>query len=465
MFTFKSFQKSMLADITTPVELYLKLRDIFANTLLLECSDYHAKENHSSILCINPVAEIIVEGPYVKSRYPDHREEKVRLRKGMNAYKLLENFMGKFQSERNTLPYSGIYGYCAYDSIPEFENIQFKAPAPNEAQVPKLRFGFFKNLIVFDHFHNKLTIIDHTFSDQQDPQLDELIHLIYNKRSKTFPFERIGESSSNLTDQEYKNLVSKGVKACALGEVFQIVLSRKYTQKFKGDEFNVYRALRSINPSPYLFYFDYTDYKIFGSSPESQLIIKNDKAYIYPIAGTVPRSGDDEKDKISAELLAKDPKENSEHIMLVDLARNDLSRNSTEVKVERYKEIQYFSHVLHMVSKVSGKLQKNSSSIRAFGESFPAGTLSGAPKYRAMELIDALENQSRGIYGGALGFFGLNKQAVTAIIIRSFLSKNNTLFLQAGAGVVVDSKEENELEEVNNKLKALKKAILLAENI
>ncbi|WP_241518415.1 anthranilate synthase component I family protein [Bacteroidetes bacterium endosymbiont of Geopemphigus sp.] len=455
----------MLADITTPVELYLRLRDVFPNTLLLECSDYHAKENHSSILCVDPLAEIIVDGQYAKNRYPDQSEEKVRLEKGINAYKLLENFIGKFQSEQNTLPYSGIYGYCAYESIPEFEDIHFKASTPKEAQVPKLRFGFFKNLIVFDHFHNKLTIIAHTFSDQQDPQMDELIHLIYNKRGKTFPFQRTGESSSNLTDEEYKNLVSKGIKACALGEVFQIVLSRKYAQKFKGDEFNVYRALRSVNPSPYLFYFDYTDYKIFGSSPESQLIIKGDKAYIYPIAGTVPRSGNDEKDKVSAELLAKDPKENSEHVMLVDLARNDLSRNSTEVKVEHYKEIQYFSHVLHMVSKVSGKLQKNDSSIKIFGESFPAGTLSGAPKYRAMELIDSLENQSRGIYGGALGFFGLNGQAVTAIIIRSFLSKNNTLFLQAGAGVVVDSKEENELDEVNSKLKALKKAIILAENI
>ena len=363
------------------------------------------------------------------------------------------------------LPYSGIYGYCSYESIPEFEDIHFKSPISQESQVPKLRFGFFKNLIVFDHFHNKLNIIAHTFSDQEDPQIEELTHLIYNKRGKTFSFQRVGKISSNFTDEEYKNLVSRGIEACSLGEVFQIVLSRKYTQKFKGDEFNVYRTLRSINPSPYLFYFDYTDYKIFGSSPESQLIIKDNKAYICPIAGTVPRSGDDKKDKISAKILAKDPKENSEHVMLVDLARNDLSRNSIEVKVERYKEIQYFSHVLHMVSKVSGKLKKNSSCIKVFGESFPAGTLSGAPKYRAMELIDSLENQSRGIYGGALGFFSLNGQAVTVIIIRSFLSKNNTLFLQAGAGVVVNSKEENELEEVNNKLKALKKAIILAENI
>lgn len=465
MFIFKSFQKSILADIVTPVELFLKLRDHFPNTLLLECSDHHAKENHSSILCINAVAEIIVEDQSAKIRYPDQKEEKINLEKGRNAYELLENFTKKFRSENQALPYSGMYGYFAYDSIPEFENIHFRAPACKQANIPKIRLGFFKNLIVFDHFHNKITLIAHTFSDKEDPYIDQLVHLIHNKSVQSFPFQKIGETSSNLTDEQYKSIVGKGVKACALGEVFQIVLSRQYIQKFKGDEFKVYRALRSVNPSPYLFYFDYSDYKIFGSSPESQLVIKGNKACICPIAGTLARSGDDEKDQISAQTLSRDPKENAEHTMLVDLARNDLSRNASEVKVERYKEIQYFSHLLHMVSKVSGKLNPNTSSIKVFGESFPAGTLSGAPKYRAMELIDSLENQSRGIYGGALGFFSLDGQVNTAIVIRSFLSKNNTLFFQAGAGIVVDSKEEKELQEVNNKLEALRAAIALAQNI
>ena len=251
----------------------------------------------------------------------------------------------------------------------------------------------------------------------------------------------------------------EGIKHCKRGDVFQVVLSREFQRKFKGDEFNVYRALRAVNPSPYLFYFDYGDFKLFGSSPEAQIVVKDDQAGIFPIAGTYPRTGDDQKDAQMAEELRSDPKENSEHIMLVDLARNDLSRNARNVKVDTFSEIQYYSHVIHMVSKVTGTIGTGKSTFQIVADTFPAGTLSGAPKYRAMELIDKYENKSRGFYGGAIGFMGFNGDFNHAIIIRSILSKNNMLTYRAGAGVVSDSNEEKELQEVNNKLGALNEAI------
>lgn len=465
MYRFKSCHKKFIADITTPVEVYLKLRNKFTGTglLLLETSFF--KENNFSIICLDEVAEIIMENDYIVYHYPDKCEEKIRLtEKTKNGCEVLENFMKKFYSENNFMKFSGFYGYVSYDSIPYFENICLRSTMHKTYQIPKVRLALFKTLIVFNHFNNVLSIYSHVFNTYETNYIVKIIDIINNNNSKIFrlpfPFRTIKRLSSNLTDNGYKELVGKSIRACKRGDVFQIVPSRQFQQKFKGDEFNVYRHLRSINPSPNLFYFDYGDYKIFGSSPEYQLTIENSTAYIHPIAGTIRRSGDYHKDK---EELEKNTKENAEHVMLVDLARNDLSRNSSEVKVERYKEIKYFSHVIHMESKVSGKLPIHYSPVKVFAESFPAGTLSGAPKYKAMELIDEFENQSRGVYGGAIGFFGLDGLVNTAIIIRTFLSKGNILFMQAGAGVVADSTEENELQEVNNKLKALNQSIAVAD--
>ncbi|WP_341660645.1 anthranilate synthase component I family protein [Blattabacterium cuenoti] len=466
-FNFRTIHKKILADRTTPIELYFKLRDIFPNTLLLESSDYKITKKNSSILCINPISELILDQDVLRISYPNCVQKHIFINKKLDIQIFIEDFFQKFENENTTFSYSGLYGYLSYDSIQYFENIQFHAPIQKIYNIPKIRLGFYKNLIVFHHFHHEIYVIEHQFSDlKKKTYINQLIELIQKKIFLSFPFKSVGNRYSNVTDVEYKKMVSLGIKACLRGDVFQIVLSRQFQQKFKGDEFNVYRALRFINPSPYLFYFDYGNYKLFGSSPESQLIINNQIAYINPIAGTIKRSGNKEKDKKLSENLANNPKENAEHVMLVDLARNDLSKNSSNVKVEEFKEIQVFSHVFHMVSKVSGKLEKNLSIIKVFGDTFPAGTLSGAPKYKAMELIDKIENQHRGIYGGAIGFFGLNNSCInTAIVIRSFVSKNNTLFFQAGAGIVSDSKEEKELEEVNNKLMALFKAIELAKNI
>jgi Anthranilate/para-aminobenzoate synthases component I len=467
-FNFRTIQKKIFADSTTPIELYLKLRDIFPNILLLESSDYQISKNNYSILCINPVSEFILDNNVLRISYPNCVHKHIFINDKLDIQILIEDFFQKFESENPSISYSGLYGYISYDSIQYFENIQFHATIKEIYNLPQIRFGFYRNLIVFLHSHHEIYLIEHKFIDDvnQKTYIKQLIELIKKKNFPSFPFKSVGSRHSNVTDTEYKNMVSLGIKACLRGDVFQIVLSRQFQQKFKGDEFNVYRALRFINPSPYLFYFDYGNYKLFGSSPESQLIIQNKIAYINPIAGTIRRSGDENMDKKLSESLSKNTKENAEHVMLVDLARNDLSKNSHNVKVEGFKEIQAFSHVLHMVSKVSGKLEKNISIIKVFGDTFPAGTLSGAPKYKAMELIDKIESQHRGVYGGAIGFFGLKNSCInTAIVIRSFVSKNNTLFFQAGAGIVSDSKKEQELDEVNNKLMALFKAIELAKNI
>lgn len=465
MYRFKSCHKNIINDINTPALIYLKLRDIFPGALLLESSSFHVQQNDFSIICFDAVAEIIMNKDYVYYRYPDNCEEKLSLI-DKNVCEILENFFKQFYSEDKILnDFLGFYGYVSYSSLTYFENIYLHAPLNKTYQIPKIRLSLFRYLFLFNHFNNILNISSYIFRGNENFSLLKIISILYNKKIIPLTFLTIKRLSSNMTDYEYKESVKKSIKACKRGDVFQIVISRQYQQEFKGDEFNVYRCLRSINPSPNLFYFDYNDYKIFGSSPEYQFRIKNNTAYIYPIAGTILRSGDDLKDKIIAEELSKNTKENAEHIMLVDLARNDLSRSSLFVKVEKYKEIQYFSHVLHLESKVSGKLPKYYSPMKVFANTFPAGTLSGSPKYKAMELIDEFENQSRNIYGGSVGFFSLNGQINTAIIIRTFVSKNNILFIQAGAGVVSDSTEENELHEVNNKLRALNQSIIAAKNL
>ncbi|WP_185878063.1 anthranilate synthase component I family protein [Blattabacterium cuenoti] len=468
-FNFKIIRKEMMNDTTTPVELYLKLRDIFPNTLLLEFSNpcyLNNYKNKISIICINSISELILEKNILKILYPNNNIHKhIFINDEFNIQNIIDDFFQVFQFDESSCDkysyeYTGLYGYISYDSIQHFEKIKFYVPVKEYYNVPKIRIGFYRNLIIFNYFENKLNIIEYQYNNK-NTNINQIIKIIKKKIFSSFSFNTIGNCKSNVTDNEYKNMVSNGIKHCLRGDVYQIVLSRQYIQNFKGDEFNIYRALRFINPSPYLFYFDYGYYKIFGSSPESQLIIYNNIAYINPIAGTIKRSI-----KNNNNSLIKDPKENSEHIMLVDLARNDLSKNSSDVKVEILKKIEKFSHVLHMVSRVSGSVKKNLSIIKIFGDTFPSGTLSGAPKYKAMELIDKIENQNRGTYGGAIGFFGIKNRIInTAIIIRSFISKENTIFFQAGAGIVSDSKENKELEEVNNKLIALFKSIELAKNI
>jgi len=377
----------------------------------------------------------------------------------------MDQFIQQFETETKKefkFINNGLFGYTAYDAVKYFETIELSSKE-NSIVIPEIQYAVYQNIIAINHFKNEAYIFAHCYKNESN--IDELHHIISMDRFAVYDFKTTNAIESNLTDDEFKKHVEIAKKHCQRGDVFQLVLSRKFQQDFKGDDFNVYRALRSINPSPYLFYFDYGSFKIFGSSPEAQLVVKNKTAEIHPIAGTFARSGDDMKDSILAQKLVEDEKENSEHVMLVDLARNDLSRHCSDVKVENYREIQFFSHVIHLVSKVVGLVRNQTPTIQIVADTFPAGTLSGAPKFKAMELIETYEKTSRGFYGGAIGFMDFRGNYNHAIMIRTFLSKNRRLHWQAGAGIVSKSNSENELQEVYNKLGALTKAIKRAEKI
>ena len=457
----KTVHKTILSDTITPVGLYLKLRDKFHNSFLLESSDYHSNENALSFVCVQPLSSFIVNNNKVDIKGLGLDSTKSITKKN-EVVDSLQNFINNFNVEDKSSSINGIFGYTAYDAVKYFDTLSVENKT-SSSDIPALHYCFFKYIIQINHFKNELTIIENLVENDSS-EIDGIEKLIKSNNHPQYNFKLEDSEQSNLTDKEFKEMVSKGKTHCKVGDVFQIVLSRQFAQKFKGDEFNVYRALRSVNPSPYLFYFDFGGYKLFGSSPEAQIKIDNDQATINPIAGTFKRTGNDQEDKLLAEKLANDPKENAEHNMLVDLARNDLSKHGKQVEVASYKEVQFYSHVIHLVSEVKASInQKNS--IQLFADTFPAGTLSGAPKFKAMELINQYENQNRGFYGGAIGFFGFDGSVNHAITIRSFLSTNNTLYSQAGAGVVIHSNEESELQEVNNKLGALKQALTLAENI
>ena len=464
----------MLADVYTPVGIYLRLRDRFRDTVLLESTDHHSAKNSFSFIGINAIGGIeIREQGLIEWKYPGRDPQKSELGKKSHVPDLMQEYMNEYDcvysGQKEELFAQGLYGYTSYDAVRFFDSVDLDTSKKNRqdataANIPLMRYRLYQYVIAIDHFRDELFICENHI-EGVNSDLAAVESLIRSKDVPIYPFELMGKEFSNLTDQEYIDIVKKGIASCYRGDVFQIVLSRRFQQAFRGDEFNVYRALRSVNPSPYLFFFDYGDYKLMGSSPEAQLLIANGKAIVHPIAGTFKRTGNDESDRVAAENLLKDPKENAEHVMLVDLARNDLSRVCSEVTVTHYREIQYFSHVIHLVSEVTGKLPDSYNSFSLLANSFPAGTLSGAPKFRAMQLIDAMEPTARSYYGGAIGFVGFNGHFNHAILIRSFLSKQNILTYQSGAGVVAASVPENELQEVNNKLGALKKALELAEKI
>ena len=452
----------ILADTLTPVSVYLKIRDKFPNSLLLESSDYHTADNSFSYICCQPIASIKIENGMIFKTFPDGTSDENIISTETNIPVIIQEFASQFQPEKNSFKFinNGLFGFMSYDAVQYFEKIDI-AKKDNDLEIPELYYAVYQNIIAINHFKNEAYIFCHSLDNSNNT--NEIEQVLQTKTFASYPFIKEGKSISNLTDSEFKNNVTLAKKHCHRGDVFQLVLSRRFSQAFKGDEFNVYRALRNINPSPYLFFFDYGNFKIFGSSPEAQLIIKDKIAEIHPIAGTFKRTGNDEQDAELAKKLSEDKKENSEHVMLVDLARNDLSRNCKEVKVEKYKEVQFFSHVIHLVSKVTGKLTGNSMTLVA--NTFPAGTLSGAPKHKAMQLIESIENTNRTFYGGAIGFMDFEGNFNHAIMIRTFLSKNHQLHYQAGAGIVESSSEESEMQEVYNKLGALNKALELAETI
>ena len=467
-FIYHTASKKILGDLNTPVSTYMKLRDDYPMSALMECSDYHGGENSKSFIGLHPIASVSIEHGKGVCKFPDGTQAEHEITKEYGSAQLINEFLTAFDVSGDNAACCGLFGYTSFNAVRYFENINVKDETQEKNDAPDLLYILYKDVVVFDHFRNEMILIELLADGEQD-DLDVLERDINNRKIRTYDFHPVGDYTSTLTDDEHKANIRRGIKHCLRGDVFQIVLSRRFKQEYEGDDFKLYRALRSINPSPYLFYFDFGGFRIFGSSPETHCRIekKGDRytAYIDPIAGTTKRTGDTEQDKKNAEYLQNDPKENAEHVMLVDLARNDLSRNCHNVHVDFYKDMQFYSHVIHLVSRVSGELNEGADPIKAFIDTFPAGTLSGAPKVRAMQLISEYEPHNRGAYGGCIGFIGFDRSLNQAITIRTFVSRNNELWFQAGGGIVAKSNEDYELQEVNNKLGALRKAILMAEGM
>ena len=470
-FKYTTHSRTILADLYTPVGVYMRLRDLYPQSALMESSDYHEKDNSRSFIGINPIASVAIGHGEATISFPDGSKERHAVSNEYGCDKAIHALIDRIEVTGEQAKICGLYGYTSFNAVRYFENIAVKDETQAKNDAPDMLYILYKEVIVFDHFNNLLTLV--TLGEAEE--LDQLQKAMNRTNIQTYDFHPVGDTTSTLTDEEHKANIRKGIQHCLRGDVFQIVLSRRFKQRYEGDDFKLYRALRSINPSPYLFYFDFGGFRIFGSSPETHCRIatvpdasasgKHFRAYIDPIAGTTKRTGDAEADRRGAEYLRNDPKENAEHVMLVDLARNDLSRNCHGVKVDFYKDLQYYSHVIHLVSRVSGELDKDADPIKAFIDTFPAGTLSGAPKVRAMQLISEYEPHNRGAYGGCIGYIGLDGSLNQAITIRTFVSRNGELWFQAGGGIVAKSNEEYELQEVNNKLGALRNAIIKAENL
>ena len=477
-FDYTTISKTILADLYTPVGVYMRLRDLYPQSALMESSDYHDKNNARSFIGLHPIASVAIGHGKATINYPDGSVLEEMIRPEFQADKAINALLQHIQVNGRDSEFCGLFGYTSFNAVRYFEDIPVKDETQEKNDAPDVLYVLYKEVIVFDHHNNTLKVVSLEESgerkeEREYAEIENIIKAMNKANVQAYDFHPVGEVSSTLTDDEHRENIRKGIQHCLRGDVFQIVLSRRFVQKYEGDDFKLYRALRSINPSPYLFYFDFGGFRIFGSSPETHCrIVKTSRggcgtathrngyrAYIDPIAGTTKRTGDEEADKKGAEYLRNDPKENAEHVMLVDLARNDLSRNCHQVKVDFYKDLQYYSHVIHLVSRVSGELDEGADPIKAFIDTFPAGTLSGAPKVRAMQLISEYEPHNRGAYGGCIGMIGLDGSLNQAITIRTFVSRNGELWFQAGGGIVAKSDVEYELQEVNNKLGALRKAI------
>lgn len=466
-YTIKSI--ALPGDLSTPVSTYLKVRDLFAQSALMESSDYHGSENHGSennrsFIGLEPLASFSVSHGKAIMLYPDKTEHQVDITDSYSVSDAFDDFIKMFSVEGNDSAYCGLYGYTSFNAVRYFEHIDVKDSKEARNDAPDIHYIMYKYLLVFNDFSSELKLLE-MLADGESSRADEIVRAVMSRNYATYTFHAVGPTTSPLTDEEHKANIRRGIAHCKRGDVFQIVLSRRFIQHYEGDDFELYRALRRINPSPYLFYFDFGGFRIFGSSPETHCRIEdNGMAYIDPIAGTTRRQGNTEADAKAAAALLADPKENAEHTMLVDLARNDLNRHCSEVEVEFLKDTQFYSHVIHLVSRVRGRVRPSTNAIKLLADTFPAGTLSGAPKVRALQLISQYEPHNRGAYGGCIGFIGLNGTLNQAITIRSFVSRNGELWFQAGGGIVAASDEEYELQEVNNKLGALRKAIDMAEH-
>ena len=465
-FKYKVEAESRLGDLYTPVGMYMRLRDLYPQSILMECSDYHGGDNARSFIGVEPMAQVSVSHGVARCEFPNGEKEERVVDATFSVADAINGFLGSFQIEG--AGHAGLFGYTTFNAVRYFEGINVKDEKYPSHDAPDILYILFKTIVELDHYNNLLRLVTLVpDGETTDHSLADVANALRRANVRPYDFHPVGETTSTLTDEQHKANIRKGIAHCLRGDVFQIVLSRRFVQKYEGDDFKLYRALRSINPSPYLFYMDMGGFRIFGSSPETHCRVDGStrRAYIDPIAGTTKRTGDAEQDAKNAQYLRDDPKENAEHVMLVDLARNDLSRNCHDVKVDFYKDMQYYSHVIHLVSRVSGTLDGGADPVKAFIDTFPAGTLSGAPKVRAMQLISEIEPHNRGAYGGCVGSIGFDGSLNQAITIRTFVSRNGELWFQAGGGIVAKSNEDYELQEVNNKLGALRKAIFLAEKM
>ena len=463
-YNYHTHSRTLLGDLHTPVSVYLKVRDLFPQSALMESSDYHGSENNRSFIALCPLASMSVEHGKAVFRLPDGERSERELSDAHSLNEAMNDFMKRFCIRGEYSHYCGLYGYTSFNAVRYTEGIAVKDSREDINDAPDLLYIIYKYIIVFNDYRHELLLLEMT-GEEEESNLERIVKAIQDRNYTAYDFQAVGPVTSTLTDEEHKANIRRGIAHCLRGDVFQIVLSRRFEQAYVGDDFKLYRALRSINPSPYLFYFDFGGFRLLGSSPETHCRIESRRAYIDPIAGTTKRTGRKDEDEAAARYLHDDPKENAEHVMLVDLARNDLARNCHDVRIEFFKEMQYYSHVIHLVSRVSGTLNEGADAVKAFLDTFPAGTLSGAPKVRAMQLISELEPHNRGAYGGCIGFIGLDGTINLAITIRTFVSRNGKLWFQAGGGIVAKSNEEYELQEVNNKLGALRKAIEMAERM
>lgn len=463
-YNYHTHSRTLLGDLHTPVSVYLKVRDLFPQSALMESSDYHGSENNRSFIALCPLASMSVEHGKAVFRLPDGERSERELSDAHSLNEAMNDFMKRFCIRGEYSHYCGLYGYTSFNAVRYTEGIAVKDSREDINDAPDLLYIIYKYIIVFNDYRHELLLLEMT-GEEEESNLERIVKAIQDRNYTAYDFRAVGPVTSTLTDEEHKANIRRGIAHCLRGDVFQIVLSRRFEQAYVGDDFKLYRALRSINPSPYLFYFDFGGFRLLGSSPETHCRIESRRAYIDPIAGTTKRTGRKDEDEAAARYLHDDPKENAEHVMLVDLARNDLARNCHDVRIEFFKEMQYYSHVIHLVSRVSGTLNEGADAVKAFLDTFPAGTLSGAPKVRAMQLISKLEPHNRGAYGGCIGFIGLDGTINLAITIRTFVSRNGKLWFQAGGGIVAKSNEEYELQEVNNKLGALRKAIEMAERM
>ena len=479
-FHYTTVSRTILGDLYTPVGVYLRLRDLYPQSALMECSDYHDANESRSFIGVDPIASVAIGHGIATITYPDGSVKRLEVNNNYRSDNAIHDLIDNIKVSGDDASAFGLFGYTSFNAVRYFESIDVKDETQEKNDAPDMLYILYKVVIVFDHHGNMLKVVsleesEKAQEEKESADIKNIIKAMNKANVQTYDFHPKGDVRSTLTDEEHKANIRKGIQHCLRGDVFQIVLSRRFIQAYEGDDFKLYRALRSINPSPYLFFFDFGGFRIFGSSPETHCRIEKKsiisgrpdvfKAYIDPIAGTTKRTGNAEADRQGAEYLKHDPKENAEHVMLVDLARNDLSRNCHDVKLDFYKDLQYYSHVIHLVSRVSGELNEGADPIKAFIDTFPAGTLSGAPKVRAMQLISEYEPHNRGAYGGCIGIIGLDGSLNQAITIRTFVSRNGELWFQAGGGIVAKSNEDYELQEVNNKLGALRKAINLAETI